>query len=93
MFYVCLHKISEETFRRRNRPTGTDRHRGRPDSRRPRAAKHSVSIYTFFSQYGDVQFGQLAAYSMLYSLPVVVLFLILSRKLGGAFALGGAIKG
>jgi multiple sugar transport system permease protein len=30
---------------------------------------------------------------MLYSLPVVVLFLILSRKLGGAFALGGAIKG
>jgi len=53
----------------------------------------SVSIYTFFSQYGEVQFGQLAAYSMLYSLPVVVLFLILSRKLGGAFALGGAIKG
>jgi multiple sugar transport system permease protein len=40
-----------------------------------------------------VQFGQLAAYSMLYSLPVVVLFLILSRKLGGAFNLGGAIKG
>jgi multiple sugar transport system permease protein len=53
----------------------------------------SVSIYTFFSQYGEVQFGQLAAYSMLYSLPVVVLFLVLSRKLGGAFALGGAIKG
>jgi ABC-type sugar transport system, permease component len=53
----------------------------------------SVSIYTFFSQYGEVQFGQLAAYSMLYSLPVVVLFLILSRKLGGAFNLGGAIKG
>ena len=53
----------------------------------------SVSIYTFFSQYGQVQFGQLAAYSMLYSLPVVVLFLILSRKLGGAFNLGGAIKG
>ncbi len=53
----------------------------------------SVSIYTFFSQYGEVQFGQLAAYSMLYSLPVVVLFLVLSRKLGGAFNLGGAIKG
>jgi multiple sugar transport system permease protein len=53
----------------------------------------SVSIYTFFSQYGEVQFGQLAAYSMLYSLPVVVLFLVLSRKLGGSFNLGGAIKG
>lgn len=53
----------------------------------------SVSIYTFFSQYGEVQYGQLAAYSALYSLPVLVLFLILSRKLGGAFALGGAVKG
>jgi hypothetical protein len=50
----------------------------------------SLSIYTVFFQYGEFQ---LAAYSMLYSLPVVVLFLILSRKLGGAFALGGAIKG
>jgi multiple sugar transport system permease protein len=53
----------------------------------------SVSIYTFFSQYGEVQFGQLAAYSLLYSFPVVALFLLLSRKLGGAFTLGGAVKG
>ena len=29
----------------------------------------SVSIYTFFSQYGEVQYGQLAAYSLIYSLP------------------------
>lgn len=53
----------------------------------------SVSIYTFFSQYGEVQYGQLAAYSLLYSFPVVALFLFLSRKLGGTFALGGAVKG
>ena len=53
----------------------------------------SVSIYTFFSQYGQVQYGQLAAYSLIYSFPVVALFLVLSRKLGGAFALGGAVKG
>lgn len=53
----------------------------------------SVSIYTFFSQYGQVQYGQLAAYSLLYSFPVVVLFLFLSRKLGSTFALGGAVKG
>lgn len=53
----------------------------------------SVSIYTFFSQYGQVAYGQLAAYSLLYSGPVVILFLFLSRKLGGAFAFGGAVKG
>ncbi len=53
----------------------------------------SVSIYTFFSQYGEVHYGQLAAYSMLYAFPVVALFLFLSRKLGGTFAFGGAVKG
>ncbi|RKS80467.1 multiple sugar transport system permease protein [Motilibacter peucedani] len=53
----------------------------------------SVSIYTFFSQYGQVAYGQLAAYSLIYALPVVLLYLLLSRKLGGAFTLGGAVKG
>lgn len=59
----------------------------------PEQLPASVSIYTFFSQYGDVQYGQLAAYSCLYALPVVALFLALSGKLGGAFTLGGAVKG
>jgi multiple sugar transport system permease protein len=53
----------------------------------------SVSIYTFFSQYGQVVYGQLAAYSLLYSLPAILLYLVLSRRLGGAFAFGGAVKG
>jgi multiple sugar transport system permease protein len=53
----------------------------------------SVSIYTFFGQYGQVVYGQLAAYSMLYSLPAVLLYLVLSRRLGGAFSFGGAMKG
>lgn len=53
----------------------------------------SVSIYTFFSQYGSVVYGQLAAYSLLYSLPAILLYLVLSRRLGGAFAFGGAVKG
>jgi multiple sugar transport system permease protein len=53
----------------------------------------SVSIYTFFGQYGQVVYGQLAAYSMLYSLPAVLLYLVLSRRLGGAFSFGGAVKG
>jgi multiple sugar transport system permease protein len=53
----------------------------------------SVSIFTFFSQYGQVVYGQLAAYAMLYSLPAILLYLVLSRRLGGAFAFGGAVKG
>jgi multiple sugar transport system permease protein len=53
----------------------------------------SVSIYTFFGQYGQVVYGQLAAYSILYSLPAVLLYLLLSRRLGGAFSFGGAVKG
>jgi multiple sugar transport system permease protein len=53
----------------------------------------SVTIYTFFGQYGQVVYGQLAAYSLLYSLPSVLLYLVLSRRLGGAFAFGGGVKG
>jgi multiple sugar transport system permease protein len=53
----------------------------------------SVSIFTFFGQYGSVQWGQLAAYSVLYTLPVILLYVLLSRRLGGAFNFGGALKG
>lgn len=53
----------------------------------------SVSIYTFFGQYGQVAFGQLAAYSMIYSLPAVLLYLLLAKRLGGAFSFSGAVKG
>ena len=59
----------------------------------PEKLPASVSIYTFFSQYGSVAYGQLAAYSIIYSLPVVLLYLLLSRKLGGAFTMGGGVKG
>lgn len=53
----------------------------------------SVSIYTFFSQYAQVVYGQLAAYSLIYSLPAVLLYLVLSKRLNGAFTFGGAVKG
>lgn len=53
----------------------------------------SVSIYTFFSQYGAVAYGQLAAFSILYTLPIVLLYGVLSRFLGGAFNFAGGLKG
>jgi multiple sugar transport system permease protein len=59
----------------------------------PEKLPASVSIYSFFGQYGTVAYGQLAAYSILYSLPVVVLYVFISKFLGGAFNLAGAVKG
>ncbi|HET6860141.1 MAG TPA: carbohydrate ABC transporter permease [Streptomyces sp.] len=53
----------------------------------------SVSIFNFFGNYGSVIYGQLAAFSILYSTPVLVLYIVISRRLGGGFALGGAVKG
>lgn len=52
----------------------------------------AVSIFRFFDQYGGVAYGELAAFSLLYSLPVIVLYVI-SRAMGGSFALSGAMKG
>jgi len=59
----------------------------------PEKQPASVTIYTFFSQYGQVAYGQLAAFSILYTAPVVVFYSALSRVLGGAFSLTGAVKG
>lgn len=53
----------------------------------------SVSIFTFFGNYGAVAFGELAAFSILYSTPVLLLYILIARRLGGGFTLGGAVKG
>ncbi|HEV2655112.1 MAG TPA: carbohydrate ABC transporter permease, partial [Ktedonobacteraceae bacterium] len=39
----------------------------------------SVNIYTFFGSYGQVNYGQLAAYALLYALPAVALYTLVSR--------------
>ncbi|QTE00970.1 carbohydrate ABC transporter permease [Streptomyces cyanogenus] len=53
----------------------------------------SVSINDFFGNRGMVAYGQLAAFSVLYSTPVLLLYVLVARRLGGGFALGGAVKG
>lgn len=53
----------------------------------------SVSIFTFFGNTGTVVYGQLAAFSVLYSTPAILLYVLIARRLGGGFALGGAVKG
>ncbi|OEV05797.1 sugar ABC transporter permease [Streptomyces oceani] len=59
----------------------------------PEKLPAAVSIFTFFGNYGAVAFGELAAFSMLYSAPVLVLYILISRRLGGGFTLGGGVKG
>ncbi|MCU1488647.1 MAG: transporter permease [Acidimicrobiaceae bacterium] len=53
----------------------------------------AVGIYQFMSANGIVQYGPLAAYGILFSVPVVVLYLICSRWLNGGFAFAGGVKG
>ncbi|SEG55881.1 carbohydrate ABC transporter membrane protein 2, CUT1 family [Actinacidiphila yanglinensis] len=59
----------------------------------PEKLPASVSVFNFLSAHDQTQYGQLSAFSILYSIPVVMLYLILARRLGGGFALGGALKG
>ncbi|MQY12072.1 Trehalose transport system permease protein SugB [Streptomyces sp. RB5] len=53
----------------------------------------SVSIFEFFGNTGSVIYGQLAAFSIIYTSPAVLLYVLISRRLGGGFTLGGAVKG
>ncbi|MFE2824507.1 carbohydrate ABC transporter permease [Streptomyces sp. NPDC059271] len=53
----------------------------------------SVSINEFFGNRGTVVYGQLAAFSVIYSTPVILLYVLVARRLGGGFALSGAVKG
>ncbi|MGH4033704.1 carbohydrate ABC transporter permease [Actinomycetota bacterium Odt1-20B] len=59
----------------------------------PEQMPASVSINEFFGNRGTVVYGELAAFSILYSTPVILLYVLVARKVGGGFALGGAVKG
>lgn len=61
--------------------------------RSPENMPASVTIYQFFGNYGMVNFGQLTAFSVLYSLPAVVLYFIAQRHMSAGFSFGGATKG
>ena len=52
-----------------------------------------IAIYDFMGSHGFFDFGQLAAFSLMFSVPVVVLYVIMSRFFSGAFSFGGAVQG
>lgn len=51
----------------------------------------AVTIYQFFGSYGGVEYGRLAAFSILYSIPPAILYLFTGGRFGGSFA-SGALK-
>lgn len=52
----------------------------------------SIAIYQFLTANGQVNFGDLAAYSILFAIPVIAIYLVVSRRLSGAFTFAGGIK-
>jgi multiple sugar transport system permease protein len=52
-----------------------------------------IAIYNFMGSHGFFDFGQLAAFSLMFSVPVIVLYLVMSRFFSGAFTFGGAMQG
>ena len=53
----------------------------------------SVSLYQFFGQHGMVVYGQLAAYSALYAIPSLVLYILSQNYMSKGFNMAGAAKG
>jgi multiple sugar transport system permease protein len=53
----------------------------------------SVGIYNFLSANAGVQYGPLAAYAILFSIPVVGAYVVSVRWLNGGFAFAGGVKG
>src|SRR5271167_3493805 len=50
-----------------------------------------VRMYGFINSV-QIHYGAIAAYSILYSLPVVILYLLMSNSFRKGFVLGGAVK-
>jgi multiple sugar transport system permease protein len=53
----------------------------------------SVRLYQFFDSYGLVMYGQLAAYSSLYAMPSIFLYVLAQRYMSKGFSMAGAAKG
>ena len=59
----------------------------------PEKMPASVTIFQFFGNFGMVNYGRLAAFSVMYTLPVVILYTISQNFMSKGFSLGGATKG
>ena len=53
----------------------------------------SVMLYQFFGNHGMIAYGPLAAYSVLYAAPSVLLYIISQKYMSKGFSMQGASKG
>jgi multiple sugar transport system permease protein len=53
----------------------------------------SVAIYEFLTANGRILYGPLAAFALMFTAPVLILYWVLSRHISGAFTFGGGVKG
>ena len=53
----------------------------------------SVKLYQIFAQYGLIDYGPLAAYSIIYTLPSILLYILSQNYMSKGFSLSGAAKG
>lgn len=53
----------------------------------------SLKLYQFFGQYGMVEYGKLAAFSVLYAVPSVVMYILSQQFMSKGFGLQGGTKG
>ena len=53
----------------------------------------SITLYQFFGAYGQIAYGQLAAYSVLYTAPSVILYTVTQKFMSKGFSMQGATKG
>ena len=53
----------------------------------------SVTIFQFFGQFGMIDFGRLAAFSVLQTMPVAFLYALSQAYMSKGFSMGGATKG
>lgn len=53
----------------------------------------SLKLYQFFGQYGMADYGKLAAFSVIYAVPSVVLYILSQQYMSKGFGLQGGMKG
>lgn len=53
----------------------------------------SVILYQYFGQHGAVSYGPLAAYSVIYALPSIILYILSQKHMSKGFTMAGAEKG
>ena len=53
----------------------------------------AVRIYQYFNDGGIIEYGKLAAYSVVYMLPCIMLYAFAQKFMSQGFALSGGDKG